>query len=144
MMKIYEEVSNACVHPNAAIKTYAFIKEDRRWFIDLPEYLAQGWSKADLEMLEGASKLLNTLAQGRAKVVLRMSTQPFTGADVLELMELCEAPRGGGIYLMHTKQGRQLNTMIWICDIALFVFGDLPQHIYIQQVHENNELNCSK
>lgn len=126
--------NKVAIHPNNEVKTYTFIKEDRRWYIDLPEYLEQGWSKADLEMMEGASKLLNTIAQGKNHVSLRMSTQPFKGADVLELMELCEAPRGGGIYLMELCHGRDVSTFIWICDIALFVFGDLPEQIYVQSV----------
>jgi hypothetical protein len=31
-----------------------FIKEDNQWFIDLPEYLANGGAKGDLQMVAGA------------------------------------------------------------------------------------------
>jgi hypothetical protein len=123
-------------HQNEQITTYVFIKEAGQWYIDLPNYQEEGWLKNDLKMTEGARKLLNLIAHGHAKCTLRLSTMPFKGADVLELVELCEAPRGGGIYLMETAHGRQVNAMIWICDIALFVFGDLPQQIYLQQVKE--------
>jgi hypothetical protein len=85
-------------------------------------------------MVAGSSKLLDTLANGRQKISLRMSTEPFESADVLKLMEHCPAPRGGAIYLLETCHGRNVSTFIWICDIALFVFGDMPEHIYVQRI----------
>ena len=48
----------------AAIRTHTFIKEEGTRFIHLLGHLAQGWSKSDLAMVEGTSKLLNSLAQG--------------------------------------------------------------------------------
>jgi hypothetical protein len=116
------------------VKTYSFIKEEGTWYIHLPEYLEQGWSKKDLAMTEGAHKLLNTLAGGRYKVTLRLSREPFEGADVLELMEHCPAPKGGAVYLLESCHGKAISSFIWICDIALFVFGDMPEHIYVQRV----------
>ncbi|RYY95749.1 MAG: hypothetical protein EOO11_15160 [Chitinophagaceae bacterium] len=121
-------------HPNAAVRTFAFHKEDDTWYIDLPDYTAQGLDRSDLVMAEGAHKLLNSIANGYHRVTLRMSVAPFPGADVLDLVELCPAPRGGGIYRLATCNGRNLNVQMWICDIALFVFGDLPPQIYVQRV----------
>ena len=117
------------------IEVYNFRKESGRWYIDLPEYLEQGYRKTDLEMVEGTHKLLNTIAQGGNKITLRLSTKPFQGAGVLELQEHCDAPRGGAIYLMEGCQGRRLDSLIWICDIALFVFGDMPQQIFFQRIN---------
>jgi hypothetical protein len=117
-----------------AEQIHTFIKENGQWLIHLPEYLAQGWSKKDLTMKEGTSKLLNILAQGKASVSLRMSTDPFAGADRLELIEHCDAPGGGAVYLLESCHERNSSTMIWICDIALFVFGDMPEEFYVQQV----------
>jgi hypothetical protein len=124
--------------PVASIQTHVFKKEEGRWYIDLPEYLAQGWSKRDLEMVEGADKLLNTIANGGKRVTLRLSTEPFEGADALELMDHCEAPKGGAIYLLDTCHGKEIGAFIWICDIALFVFGDMPEYIYFQRVGKSN------
>jgi hypothetical protein len=118
------------------VETYTFKKEEGRWYIYLPEYLEQGWSKQDLEMVDGAHKLLQTIGYGRNKVMLRLSTERFEGADMLEVIELCEAPKGGAMYLLDTCQGKELNALIWICDIALFVFGDMPEHIYFQRVRK--------
>jgi len=117
-----------------AVKTYTFIKEEGRWYIHLPKYLEQGWSKQDLEMAEGDHKLLNIISGGRKKLFLRLSKEPFEGADELELMEHCPAPRGGGVYLMESCRGKEISSFIWICDIALLVFGEMPEHIYVERV----------
>lgn len=114
---------------------YTFRKEDDHWYIDLPEYLEQGYSKTDLALVEGTHKLLNTIAQGGNEITLQLSTDRFEGSDVLELQEHCEAPRGGAIYLMEGCQGRQMDMLLWICDIALLVFGDMPQQIYFKRIH---------
>ncbi|HET7897777.1 MAG TPA: DUF6717 family protein [Flavisolibacter sp.] len=116
----------------ATIHAHQFIKEEGTWYIHLPEYLARGWRKSDLAMLEGTGKLLNILAQGRNKLDLQLSREPFPGAFMLELVEHCPAPQGGGIYLMEKCRGRSVDLLIWICDIALFVFGDMPEQIYLQ------------
>ncbi len=130
------KVSEAAISTAAVahIETHEFKKEEGIWYIHLPQYLAQGWSKKDLEMAEGAEKLLNIIANGRDNVSIRLSTQPFKGADELELMELCEAPSGGAIYLLDTCHGKEIGSFIWVCDIALFVFGDMPENIYFQRV----------
>lgn len=45
------------------MKEYKFIKEGRDWFIDLPEYIEGGGSKGDLQMVEGADKMLDMMAE---------------------------------------------------------------------------------
>jgi len=39
------------------MKKYRFIKDGIKWYIDLPEYLEQGGTMGDLEMVEGADKM---------------------------------------------------------------------------------------
>ena len=90
MIETERQEQSEIKHPNEEVRTYTFIKEDGHWFIHLPEYIEQGWSNSDLEMAEGAHKLLNSIAWGRNKVTISMSTEPFEGADVLELVELSE------------------------------------------------------
>ncbi|MDB5205257.1 MAG: hypothetical protein JWR72_332 [Flavisolibacter sp.] len=119
-------------HPNAEVKIYSFLREDGRWYINLTEFENQGWTKNDLELVDGGHKLLNKIAHGMNKVTLQLSTEPFDGADVLELVDQCEAPKGGGIYLMESCRGEA--SFIWICDIALLVFGDMPDTIYVRRV----------
>jgi hypothetical protein len=117
-----------------AVETFTFKKEEGRWFIYLPEYLEQGWSKDDLEMVDGAYRLLQIIAHGHHMITLRLSTEHFEGADVLELVDHCEAPKGGAVYRLDTCRGKKVDASIWICDIALFVFGDMPEYIYYQRV----------
>ncbi|HVG15389.1 MAG TPA: DUF6717 family protein, partial [Chitinophagaceae bacterium] len=104
---------------------YTFIREGGRWYIYLTAYLNQGWGKQDLELVEGAQKVLNTLSNGAKKLRLNLSLEPFEGANVLELVEHCPAPKGGGIYLYNPSAEHNSN-LYWICDLALFVFGDIP------------------
>jgi hypothetical protein len=115
------------------IRIHTFIKEDNRWFIDLPEYIEQGGSKAELEMVAGADEMLSILAGKKKMVTLTMDTAPFEGADVLELVELCDAPMGGGYYVLKTYQGKTINRKMWLCDVTLFVFGDMPEKIFIRK-----------
>lgn len=127
------EKSLAIKQPNQNATVYSFVKEGKQWFIDLPEYLAQGGHKADLQMVEGADDLLDFMAKGKKSVKLQLDTQPFEDADVLELLELCEAPTGGGYYILRTYRNHTLNKQIWLCDVTLFVFGDMPEKIYIKK-----------
>ena len=113
---------------------YSFVKEDRQWYIDLPGYLAHGGNKADLQMVEGADVLLNFMAHGKKIVTLQLDRAPFEGADVLKLVELCDAPKGGGYYIMHTFRKQAIEKRIWLCDVTLFVFGDMPECIYIRKL----------
>jgi hypothetical protein len=82
------------------MKTYRFIKTGIEWYIDLPEFIEQGGSKGDLQMVEGADKMLDIMAESERSVILNISKEPFAGADVLELTEKCDAYTGGGYYRM--------------------------------------------
>ena len=113
---------------------YRFVKEGGLWYIDLPEYLAQGGRKADLLMVEGADDLLDFMADERKSISMELDTVPFDGADVMDLLELCQAPKGGGYYILHTYQQQVLQKKLWLCDVTLFVFGDMPERIYVKKV----------
>jgi hypothetical protein len=112
---------------------YTFKREKGMWYIDLPWYLQHGWDKQDLRMVEGAHKFLNVISNGAKKIRLRISLQPQEEAGVLELVEHCLAPKGGAIYLFTSAKGHAHGTLFWICDLALFVFGDMPDRFYVQR-----------
>jgi hypothetical protein len=120
----------------AELLTYSFIRENGRWYIDLPEYLAQGGSKSDLEMVAGADDVLDIMADGENKVTLMISTEPFENAELLELVELCDQNIGGGYYIMPVLEGSFMNKRMWLCDVTLFVFGDIPDRIYIRKIQQ--------
>lgn len=113
--------------------TYMFVKEGNEWFIDLPEYLEGGGSKGDLQMVEGADTMLDLMAERGTTVVLNMSEEPFEGADVLVLTEKCDPAIGGGFYLMETYNGKTVNQRMWLCQVTEFVFGKLPERIFVKQ-----------
>jgi hypothetical protein len=121
-----------------AVPVYSFVKEETCWYLDLPQYLAQGGRKAELQLIEGADELLNLFARRKKTASVQMDVVPFEGADVLELVELCDAPKGGGMYLIRTCRNRTINKTIWLCDVTLFVFGDMPERIYIKAVENRS------
>ena len=82
------------------MQTHIFNKEEGSWFIDLPEYIEQGGSKADLIMVEGADTMLDIIANGNDTITVSIDEEPFSEADELELLELCDPIVGGGYYLM--------------------------------------------
>jgi hypothetical protein len=113
--------------------TYRFIKEGRDWYIDLPEYLENGGSKADLQMVEGADKMLDYISEGKNTVMLSIDRITFTGSDELRLIERCDPFVGGGYYNLQTFEGKELNQTMWLCAVTEYVFGDLPEQIFIKR-----------
>jgi hypothetical protein len=112
------------------IPVYSFIKEDNCWFV------SAGPANRLHQLPEGARAVLSTIAGGRKSIRLKMDTAWFEGADHLTLVELCPFPRGGAYYMMHTCNGRHLEKKMWVCDLALHVFGDMPECIYLSRLPE--------
>jgi hypothetical protein len=132
-VRTVESLSKALASTFPDHRTFTFLKENKYWYVDLPGYLSQGGAKEDLQLKTGTDKLLTRFARGKNKVTLTIDTEPFEGADVLELTQLCNDKRGGAVYLMESSNGQHRSSLFWICDIALFVFGDLPEKIYIRE-----------
>jgi hypothetical protein len=116
------------------MNTYKFYKEGLSWYIDLPEYLAQGGSKGDLQMVDGADTMLDLMAKGEPSVVLQISEEPFTGADLVALQEKCDPSIGGGNYFMASFEGEAVQQRMWLCQVTEFVFGYLPDQIFVRRV----------
>ncbi|MEI6950727.1 DUF6717 family protein [Paraflavisolibacter sp. H34] len=117
-------------------RIHTFVREDDRWYIDLPLYLDKGGSKEDLLMEGGADDILDFLSMGKKKVNIMIDTLPFESCDTLELAEVCGPPMGGGYYRLHAGRGRVISEQMWIRDIALFLFGDLPQQLYVKRIRQ--------
>lgn len=115
------------------MNTYRFIKEERDWFIDLPEYLENGGSKGDLQMVEGADKMLDFISEGKNAVSLTIDRVSFDGSDELKLIERCDPFVGGGYYNLQTFEGKEMNQTMWLCAVTEYVFGDLPEQIFIKR-----------
>ena len=116
------------------MKQHRFVHEGMGWYIDLPEYLAEGGNKADLEMVSGADTMLDIIAGGKDEVTLQIDTRPFEGSDELLLTELCDPILGGGYYHMKQFGNKKVNKDLWLCDVTRFMFGDIPEKIYIRNI----------
>ena len=114
------------------MKQHRFVRENMGWYIDLPEYLEQGGDKGDLQMISGADTMLDIIAQGSGEVVLQIDIDPFEGADELVLTELCDPILGGGYYYMEKFENKEVKKDLWLCDVTRFVFGNIPERIYIR------------
>lgn len=116
------------------MKDYRFIKEEGKWYIDLPAYLEHGGNKADLQMVEGADTMLDIISREEDVVSLTLHRAPFPGSDVLQLMEKCDPSVGGGYYRLQRFEGTSFNQIMWLCAVTEYVFGDLPELIFIKRV----------
>lgn len=97
---------------------FRFYKEDNRWYVDLPEWPG---SKEDLEMIEGADYLLGILAgEDNDEVLVKFTDEPFEGCHRLTHL-------GNGYYNNNAWHGP---SMIWLCYVTEFVFGNYPEFIY--------------
>ncbi len=110
-----------------------FYKEDSgRWYADLPDYIAEGGTKEDCEMVAGADLWLDVLSQGENEITLRLETEPFESAEKLTLDKTDEGfPEFGAYYRIGTFQGIDYsNLILWLCPVTLFVFGHYPKEIF--------------
>ena len=109
------------------MKEYKFIKQfDNKWYIDLLEW--EGPQSA-LEIVAGADIMLDIIAQEENNVVLSIALEPLEGFD--ELVKLRDNA-GGGDYLLKTYKGQEYNLEMWLCEVTAYVFGYLPDIIYIK------------
>lgn len=115
------------------MKAYKFIKSGQDWYIDLPEFIQQGGSVGDLQMVDGADKMLDMMAENESSVIVFVSKEQFDGADVLTLTEKCDPYIGGGYYLMKRYEGKEINRTMWLCQVTEFIFGDIPLYIFVKR-----------
>lgn len=114
------------------MKTYTFEKNsDNKWFVVLPEYLERfPGHEAELQMVFGADTMLDIMSEGSNKVKLTLSLTEFQGCDVLN--KLNDTPDvGGAMYMMPKYRGIEYNLEMWLCGVTEFVFGHMPEKIYL-------------
>ena len=114
------------------MNTYSFTKEKGKWYINLKDDLRE-FNKSELVLLEGSRPLLDFLSNEKKKVTLAIDVTPFDKAYSLELTQMSDGPAGGGgYYELRDYRGRVLQEELWLSDIPLFVFGDIPEHIFLR------------
>lgn len=115
------------------MKVYKFIKTGHEWYIDLPEFIEQGGSIGELQMVDGADKMLDMMAGNDDSVVIYIAKEQFDGADILTLTEKCDPNIGGGYYMMKEYEGQEINRTMWLCQVTEFVFGEIPPQIFVKR-----------
>jgi hypothetical protein len=115
------------------MRKYKFYKTgENRWYIDLPEWKGL---QSDLEMVEGADKMLDELSNNGTKITLDVSDNYSDKSNweecvILELVEEYSPSLGGGAEYVWG------NKIIWLCDVTKFVFGEFPKYIVFGVVNE--------
>ena len=104
-----------------------FYKEETgRWYVDLPEFLAAGGEKADLEMVFGADTWLDILSnQGKAVEIEISSDEELDNHLILTNID-----ESGACYKAETFEGVRYDHVVWLCPVTIFVFGKFPEKIY--------------
>ena len=102
---------------------YTFIKDElSRWYVDLPEWEGD---YEELEMVQGADTMLDIIAQGSDEVVVYLTT--FYMPHKMRL-DFIKEEAGGGLYQLVSPYH---NFEVWLCHVTKFVFGSLPDQIFI-------------
>ena len=119
------------------MRQFRFIRTAGEWYIDLPDYLAAGGSREDLQMVAGADEVLDQYAQERSTVRLEVDIRPFENADHLELVSSPESFwETGAYYDLSSVGGKKSEKTIWLCQVLLFLFKELPPNIYVRKVND--------
>lgn len=98
--------------------------EDGRWFIVFPEYEGD---QEDLEMVDGADKLLDFLTVDGLYVNLKVDIEEQPGWSILQLIAHDEL---GGTYQVNTVGNFEGD--IWLCNVVHDVLGEHPDTIYFK------------
>ena len=97
-----------------------FYERDCRWYADLPEYIAQGGTEEECEMVAGADTWLEMLSKGKSNITLEISELPIEGSST-HLLKV----DGEGNYREFDS-----NHEMWLCSVTVYVFGHYPDKIY--------------
>lgn len=104
-----------------------------RWYVDLPAWHG---SKADLEMVAGADTMLDYMAEGENEIWLNLSEDYFKNSNEITLTGLATDIGNGAYYKLNKYRGIKLEQTLWLCNVALFVFGKFPEKIFFKIVEK--------
>lgn len=112
------------------IRNILFYNRDGRWFANLPDYIEQGGTEDDCEMIRGADEWLDVLAEGSDRVWLKMSeTNPLT-----EKIYLHGNDEYGATYVAISYNNQDVLHKLWLCPVTLFLFEKYPSTIYYEKL----------
>lgn len=105
-----------------------FYRRDTRWFADLPAYIEAGGTEEDCEMVSGADTWLDMLSNYQDSVTVSISDK----SPLNEFLVLYNKDEFGGTYIAHSYKENDVNHVLWLCNVTLFIFGQFPDKIYYQ------------
>jgi hypothetical protein len=118
-------------------QTFRFYKTNNgAWYIDLP-----GWTGSieELAMVQGADTMLDTVSGQTNECYLKISDEPFEGAEVLKLASSRTDTYGsGGDYVLERYESQTINHKMWLCEVTKYVFDGLPENIYFKKVQKGS------
>lgn len=100
---------------------------DGKWFVIMPEY--QGLHD-DLEMVDGADKLLDALTEDNLYVNLEVTTKPeYFICSTLKLISHDECGATYDVLDCPWFEGT-----IWLCNVVHEIFGEHPEEIFFMVI----------
>ena len=113
--------------------TIKFYRKENRWYAYLPEYLEQGGTEEECEMIAGADDWLDYLSNHGDEITIELSDENVLS----EKISLYESDEYGATYIAHTYKEEDINQVLWLCPVTVFVFGNYPQSIYYHVLKKN-------
>jgi hypothetical protein len=108
-----------------------FYKEEKKWYIDLPEWTGR---KSSLQMVSGADTMLAYMAEGKNEVYVYVSEEEQEDFACLEFISKCCF--NGAYYRVDTYNNNYLNLKMWLCNVTKYVLGEFPEKIYFAKARE--------
>jgi hypothetical protein len=75
---------------------------------------------------------LDFISEKREAVTLALSDQN----SLSEKIVLYESDEFGATYIAHTYREEDINQILWLCPVTVFVFGHYPKEIYYHVIRE--------
>jgi hypothetical protein len=110
-------------------KTIRFYKERYMWYADVPEYIEQGGIQEDLMMVSGADTWLDIISNKSNEVTIEMSTTEVL-QEKLVIVDRPEDKFVGVTYIANSFQDEDVNHLLWLCPVTIFVFDEYPEVIH--------------
>lgn len=112
--------------------------QEGQWYVVLPNYEGD---KEDLEMVDGADKLLDRLSDGDTKCTIEVSIDsPLYGTFIKS--QLIDHNEFGATYITNEEpldENSNNDNMFWLCNVTHIIFGEHPLHIYFKKINNDRK-----
>lgn len=88
--------------------------------------------EVDCGLYDQFPKVIDRIARGVKSLLLVMDSEPRAESYELQLLQFGNPWEGGGYYRLLSPHGKLQLSGIWLCDSLLHLWGDIPDHLYLQ------------